>query len=67
MSDILMQLLNSAEPSIRYKLRTQVLSDDPDMPDSLRLREAIRTSPRVTALLAERDEDGRIPHHPYAK
>ncbi len=67
MSDNLTHLLDSAEPSIRYKIRTQVLGEDPATPDCLRLREAIRTSPRVEALLAEREEDGRIPHHPYAK
>ncbi len=67
MSDILMQQLDSADPSIRYKVRTQIQGEAPDTTDSLRLQEAIRTSPRVEALLAERDADGRIPHHPYAK
>ncbi len=67
MSDILMQLLDSAEPSIRYKVRTQILGEASDTTDSLQLQEAIPTSPRVEALLAERDADGRIPHHPYAK
>jgi hypothetical protein len=31
------------------------------------LREEIRESPRVTALLADRDAAGEIPGHPYRK
>jgi len=44
-------LLDSEEPSIRWKVRTQVLGEDPASPASRRLGEEIRNSPRVHALI----------------
>lgn len=57
------RLLASEEPSIRLKVRRDVLGEEPDAA----LVEEVRQSPRVQALLSERAPDGTIPHHPYAK
>jgi len=52
MEPVIQQLLASDEPSIRYKVRVGVLGEDPQSPAMQALREEIRASPRVTALLA---------------
>jgi hypothetical protein len=52
-------LLRSAEPSIRWKTRVQVLGEDPDSKTIRALREEIRASPRVRALLSRRGQLGR--------
>lgn len=67
MSTIIDHLLASAEPSIRYRVRTGVLGEDPQSPALLAVQEEIRMSPRVQALLSERTHEGRIPCHPYKK
>jgi len=60
-------LLNSDEPSIRFKVRVNVLGEDPNSTKIVQLRNEIRNSARVKKLLAERQADGTIPHHPYGK
>lgn len=65
--DVTDRLLKSEEPSIRYKVRLGVKREDPESRGMKRLRTEIRKSPRVQALLSERDADGRIPWHPYTK
>ena len=67
MEGIVDELLSSAEPSIRFKTRAMLLSEEGDSPRLQNLREEIRSSPRVRLLLSERKGDGTIPHHPYAK
>jgi hypothetical protein len=67
MESIIERLLQSVEPSIRYKTRVNVMGESPDSPSIRRLQEEIRVSPRVKTLLSERGPDGRIPYHPYAK
>ncbi len=67
MKEILGELLNSSEPSIRFKAHVQLLSEDPDSKSILALREEIKSSLRVGSLLSERKADDRIPWHPYAK
>ncbi len=44
-------LLGSDEPSVRWKVRVQVLGEDPTSPAVRRLQRQIRTSPQVRALL----------------
>jgi hypothetical protein len=63
------ELLRSPEPSVRWKVRTRVLGESASSPAIRRLRGEIRRSPRVAALLAGRDADGRITTPPkvYAK
>lgn len=60
MGPIVQQLLRSTEPSVCYKVRVGALGEAPDSPTSRKLRQAIKTSPRVQQLLANRREDGRI-------
>jgi hypothetical protein len=67
MTSIIETLLSSTEPSIRLKTRIRLLSEDTRSSRVLRLREEVRTSPRIKALLSERRKDGKIPWHPYAK
>ena len=57
---MLESLLASPEPSIRYKLRAGVLGENPASPSMRALREDIRRSPRVRALLDGRARDGRL-------
>ena len=52
-------LLKSQEPSIRWKTRVHVLGEDPDAKSIRSLREEIRRSPTVRALLSRRDQLGR--------
>jgi hypothetical protein len=59
------QLLTSDEPSIRLQIRLGVEgATGAQLTD---LREQVRRSPRVAALLSERNEDGTIDGHPYRK
>jgi len=51
--------LSSSEPSIRWKTRVHVLGEDPDAKSIRGLREEVRRSPRVRALLSRRDQLGR--------
>jgi hypothetical protein len=69
MNAILQMLLLSPEPSIRYKVRARVIGEAEDSTSLLALRQEIKQSERVRALLAERDEVGRIlpVDHPYHK
>jgi len=60
-------LRESDEPSIRYQVLTRVLGARPDSALAKRIQEKVRTSDRVARLLAEREPDGRLPYHPYAK
>jgi hypothetical protein len=50
-SQVVRALLASDEPSVRWKVRVQVLGEDPTSPANRRLQQQIRTSPRVRALL----------------
>ena len=53
-------LAKSDEPSLRYKLRAHVFGENPESRRMLALRREIQRSPRVQALLAGRDADGRL-------
>jgi hypothetical protein len=50
-------LLNSEEPSIRWKVRVQVLGESPDSRAIRDLRESVRESPRARALIEGADLD----------
>ena len=58
--NIIDKLLKSSEPSIRYKIRINVLGEDPDSPAIKSLQQQIKKSPRVQSLLAGHNEDGVI-------
>lgn len=61
------RLLASDEPSVRLRTRVEILGQDPASWETMLLHADVCTSPRVQVLLSERDESGRIPHHPYTK
>jgi hypothetical protein len=65
-ADVTQRLLQSAEPSVGLQVLSDVLGQPSDSRDVRRLREQVRMSSRVAMLLSERDEKGRIPHHPYS-
>lgn len=67
MNTIIEKLLASDEPAIRYKTRVHLLDEDPGAPELQRLQDEIKHCERVRTLLSERDSDGKIPYHPYAK
>ncbi len=60
-------LLNSPEAIIRYKTRVAVLGADPQSPEIKSIQQEIKSSRRVQDLLSDRNEQGEIPFHPYAK
>ena len=60
-------LLHSDEPSIRWKLMTRVLGEDPRSRKIRDLQEEIRKSPRAKALIAGRDQRVVREKHVYAK
>ena len=59
-------LLESREPSIRLRARTEILGEPSDSKANMRLQTEVRRSQRVGLLLSER-RHGKIPYHPYAK
>jgi hypothetical protein len=59
-------LLHSEEPSIRYKVMTRVLDEDPHSKKIKNLQEEIRNSPRARALIAGRDNRVMREAHIYA-
>ncbi len=67
MEPVVAQLLQYGEPAVRFKVRTGVLGHDPADPMVTALRLTVRQSPRVQAMLAPRDAEGRLPYHPYRK
>jgi hypothetical protein len=54
------ELLTSPEPSIRWKVRANVLGENPGSAAMRALADEIRRSPRARALLSRRGSDGRL-------
>ena len=67
MNYVIYKLLNSDEPSVRFKVLVNVLGEKLESSDIKRLHGEIKSSPRVRLLLSERGKDGIIPFHPYRK
>lgn len=61
------QLLDSAEPSVRWKTRVNILGEDRNSAPIQKLQKEIVASPRVTALLSRVDKQGRLNASVYAK
>ena len=59
MEAVLAALFRSREPSVRWKVRVQVLGEDRSSKAVLGLEEEIRGSPRVRALLSRQTQLGR--------
>jgi hypothetical protein len=64
---VIERLRQSPEPIIRYNLLARVLPDQVSLVEIAAARGQIPDSPRVRAMLSERDERGTIPRHPYGK
>ena len=67
MTEVLKSLLSSDDPSVRYRALVDVCGVSPESPQAREAQEAIRSSSRVTSLLSNRDQSGRIRGHVYAK
>ncbi|MEA3327265.1 MAG: hypothetical protein U9R53_08150 [Chloroflexota bacterium] len=67
MNKTIITLKKSNEPSIRFKILVNVLGGKLESPDIKKLQQEIKSSQRVRLLLSERDNDGKIPFHPYRK
>lgn len=66
-AQLIERLLHSDEPSIRWKVMVGVLGEDPDSRQIKELRQEIRNSPRVKALLAGREKRFVREAHVYSK
>lgn len=60
------RLLDSGEPSLRFRAQTEILGRSADSPSAKAMQNEIRRSERVRLLLSERVVS-IIPFHPYAK
>lgn len=67
MDSVINKLLDTDEPSVRYKVMVHVLGHDAETAECQQLRQEIKTSPRVQKLLAECDVAGDAPPGPYRK
>ncbi len=67
MNSIIDKLLNSDEPSVRFKVLVNVLGKELQSVEIIKLQQEIKLSLRVKLLLSERGKDGKIPFHPYRK
>jgi hypothetical protein len=65
--NIIDNLLNSDEPSVRFKVLVNVLGRKLESAEIKKIQDEIKSSPRVKLLLSERRRDGKIPFHPYRK
>ena len=66
MEAVVQRLLESADPSIRFRAHVEILHEPEDSSENERLREKVRGSERAKLLLSER-RNGLIPNHPYSK
>lgn len=64
---LLEQLANTNDPALCYKTRVHVLGENPRAKKNRARRDEIANSPRVRALLSERNGKGEIPRHAYSK
>jgi hypothetical protein len=67
METIIDRLLDSPDPAVRYKVKTNVLGHEPGDAAVYELRQEIKTSPHARALLAQVDPPSNMPPGPYRK
>lgn len=67
MEPIVSHLLENGDPAVRYKIMMYVLRLPANSPAAAQVREEVRCSPVVQALLCGRDEQGQLPYQPYKK
>jgi hypothetical protein len=61
------QLRKYPEPIIRWKMVKSEFSNDQSRSDVQQTKIELESSPIIQKLLSDRDNDGRIPYHPYNK
>lgn len=66
---IIDKLINSEEPSIRFKIRMNIINENPNSPSMMTLQNEIKLSSRIQKLLSGRTTDGRLNpvSNPYHK
>jgi hypothetical protein len=64
---IIEQLLSSDEPSVRFRTFVDVLGGKPESGEAMALRQEIPSGRCAGLLLSERNDQGILPYHPYAK
>jgi hypothetical protein len=64
---VIERLLKSDVPSVRFKVSVNVLGKKRQSTEIKELRQQVKSSTLARLLLSERDGEGRIPYHPYAK
>lgn len=67
MRSILDRLLSETDPCLQYKTRLRLIGENPESSAMRQLARAVITSPRVCAMLRDREPDGRLAGQPYAK
>jgi hypothetical protein len=67
MDRVIERLLNSDEPSVRFKVLVKVLGHDADTAVCQQLRQEIKTSPRTQLLLSGWNIGNDMPPGPYRK
>ncbi len=67
MNSIINQLVKSNEPSIRLKVKVNILGESLESDQIRKLRQEIKSSQRVKQLLSERDKNRKIVFHAYKK
>lgn len=65
--NVIDRLLTSDDPCLHFRTLVYALEEDPASPRVQQIRQAVRSSPRVKALLSLRDESNRIPYGSYTK
>ncbi len=66
-TQVIERLLQSSEPSVRWRLRVNVMGEARDSATIRELEREIQASPRVKALLQNVDGDGHLQANVYAK
>ncbi len=64
---IIKELLNSDNPTIRFKTKVFLLDESKDSQEVKKLREEIRNSPMAISLLSNLQQNGTINTNPYKK
>lgn len=65
--NVIDRLLASDDPCLHFRTLVYALGEDLASPRVRKVREAVRSSPRVQSLLSLRDGSNRIPYGAYAK
>jgi hypothetical protein len=67
METVIQRLIDSTEPSIKYKTLTGIYGLSESLPEVNKARESIRSCERARSLLMHRNRNGEIDCHPYKK